>query len=281
MQPLFWAVAGVILGPYLFYRGFLMLQLKRRVINAPRSAIRSAAIGLVEISGKAVGPYTLVAPLSKEECLYYRLMVAADPDDHLSKKSSELCAPLFLDDGTGVALVSPFGADIRLNVSHQKGNLRRAMDGYRSGRTPEFIEEFSIKPGDNIFVLGTLQENKWIRRRVAQDDDRNDELSRVGPGFVGEAEADLLRRGEFAFLDLNAPSGVTVETKQKFDLNPPTILAQGDGPFIISSESERELLTKLSWKSLLCIWGGPIAALWGVWELVFVKPGLIGSPFTH
>jgi uncharacterized membrane protein len=40
IQPLFWAIAGVTFGPYLFYRGFLMLQLKRRMINVPRSNIR-------------------------------------------------------------------------------------------------------------------------------------------------------------------------------------------------------------------------------------------------
>src|SRR5262249_35699242 len=152
---------------------------------------------------------------------------------------------------------------------------------YRGGRTPEFIQEFSIKPGDTIFVLGTLQENRWIKLRSVQDDDGDNELSRIGPGFVSEAEADLLRREAFPFLDANVPSGVTVDTPPKFDLNPPTILAKGNGPFIISTDSEPELLTKLSWKSFLFIWAGPIAALWGVWELVFVKPGLIGSPFTH
>jgi hypothetical protein len=238
-------------------------------------------MGPVEIAGKAVGPYTLVAPLSKEECLYYRLMIAEDPNDGLSKKPPELCAPLFLDDGTGTLMVSPFGADIRLNVSHQKGSLGQAMDGYSAGQTPEFVQEFSIKTGDNIFVLGTLQENGWIKRRLVQDDEGDNELSRIGPGFVCEAEADLLRREAFPFLDANVPSGVTVDTTQKFDLNPPTILAKGNGPFIISSNSEREMLTKLSWGSLLYIWGGPITALWGVWELVFVRPGLIGSPFTR
>src|SRR5262249_23132626 len=161
----------------------------------------------VQIAGKAVGPYTLVAPLSKEECLYYRLMVAEDSNGSLSKKPPELCAPLFIDDGTGLLMVNPFDADIRVNVSHQRGSLGQAMDGYRGGRTPEFIQEFSIKPGDTIFVLGTLQENRWIKLRSVQDDDGDNELSRIGPGFVSEAEADLLRREAFPFLDANVPSG--------------------------------------------------------------------------
>src|SRR5512135_1878506 len=104
-------------------------------------------------------------------------------------------------------------------------------------------------------------------------------MSRIGPGFVGDAEADLLRREALPYLDPSAPSGVTVETQQTFDLNPPAILTKGNGPFIISGDSEHELLTKLNWQSLFCIWGGPMATLWGIWELVFVRPGLIGSPF--
>jgi len=31
----------------------------------------------------------------------------------------------------------------------------------------------------------------------------------------------------------------------------------------------------------MCIWGGPVAALWGIWELLVVQPGLLGSPFAN
>jgi hypothetical protein len=46
-QPLFWAILGAVLGPYLFYRGFRVLQLKREIMNVPRSTIRGAALGAV------------------------------------------------------------------------------------------------------------------------------------------------------------------------------------------------------------------------------------------
>src|SRR6266436_1542390 len=59
-QPLFWAILGIVFGPYLFYRGFRVLQLKRTIMNVPRSTVRGAALGPVEISGKALGPYTLI-----------------------------------------------------------------------------------------------------------------------------------------------------------------------------------------------------------------------------
>ena len=268
VQPLFWAISGVTLGPYLFYRGFRMLQLKRGITNIPRSTIRGAAMGLVEISGKAVGPYTLVAPLSKEECLYYRLVVVNDPDNRFPNKTQQACAPFYIDDGTGVWMVYPPSAELTLKPLHQEGSLGGAMRGYRSGGDPEFVQEYCIKPGDTIFALGTLQENRWAKRPKTADDDWADEMTRIGPGFVSEAEADFLRREAFPFLDANAPSGVTVETTQKFDLNPPVVLNKGNGPFIISSHSEREMLSNLSLSSVLCVWGGPIATLWGIWTIL-------------
>jgi hypothetical protein len=66
--------AGSGVGPYLFFRGFRLLQLKRLLMDVPRSSIHAAALGPVEMSGKAVGPYTVVSPFSRSNCLYYRVV---------------------------------------------------------------------------------------------------------------------------------------------------------------------------------------------------------------
>jgi hypothetical protein len=49
-HPLFWAALGLMIGPYLFYRGFRLLQRKRLIldIDIPRSTVRAAAMGGVE-----------------------------------------------------------------------------------------------------------------------------------------------------------------------------------------------------------------------------------------
>jgi hypothetical protein len=267
-QPLFWAVLGIVFGPYLFYRGFRVLQLKRTIMNVPRSTVRAAAMGPVEISGKALGPYTLVAPMSHDDCLYYRLHVESNPSGDLKSAIHELCAPLFLDDGTGVVMVYPQGAELRMKPSSERadyGKLVVALSTRYRTENPEFAQEYSIKPGDSIFVLGTLRENIWKDRHpfVGTED-----MARIGPGFICDAEADLQRREAYPFLDPSRPSGATVEIAGQFDLNPPVILMKGNGPFVISTDSEINLLSKLSWKSLLFIWGGPIATLWGLWEIL-------------
>jgi hypothetical protein len=278
-QPLLWAGLGVTLGPYFFWRGFQLLQRKRLIMDTPHSTIRAAALGRVQISGKALGPYTLVAPLSHADCFYYRLVIESNPQGDLRRSMQEMCAPLFLDDGTGTLMIFPRGSELLLPPSSDRseyGKLALALTRYSEG-TPEFAQEYSIKPGDTVFVLGTLLENPWAKKDPIAE---CNELSRIGPGFVGEGEADLLRREAYPYLDPKLPSGASLASPDEFDLHPPVIVMKGEGAFVISTESQRDLVAKLNLKSLLFIWGGPAAVLWGLWEILS-RTGLLGAPFQN
>jgi len=274
-QPLFWALAGVIGGPMLFVRGFGLLQRKRLIMDIPQCSVRSAALGQVEICGKAVGPYTLVAPLSHSDCLYYRVTVESGARGDLrNDKMRELCAPLFVDDGTGRVLVYPGGCELQLDPymgEAEYGKTALAMAGNRS-EPPEFVWERCVKPGDQIFVMGSLQENPWAKRNPVAE---TSELSRIGPGFVSAGEADVLRHKAYVSLDQTIPSGAEADDSDHFDLHAPVILMKGDGPFVISEGSQRDVVRRLQWKSMLYIWGGPAAALWGLWK-IFERAKAVG-----
>jgi hypothetical protein len=264
-QRLFWAALAVVGGPALFVRGFRLLQRRRLIADIPRSTIRSAALGPIEISGKAVGPYTLVAPISRSDCLYYRVAVQSNPRaDQKNWKMRELCAPLFLDDGTGKVMIYPAHCDLQIEASDQRedwGKVGLALAGLPLGDDAEFLQEYCIRPGDQLFVLGDLQENPWVKC------DESSELSRIGPGFVSQDEADLLRKEVFPVLEKVIPAGIAVPAPE-FDYHPSVILMKGRGPFVISTESQREIVAELGWKSFLYVWGGPAAALWGLWEIL-------------
>ena len=122
------------------------------------------------------------------------------------------------------------------------------------------VQEYCILPEDNIFVMGTLKENPWSKKT------EDSALSRIGPGFVSQGEADLLRREAFPYLNPDLPSGCF--SGREFDLHPPTIIMQGRHPFVISTHSQHEIASELSWKSPLFIWGGPIWTVWGLWEIL-------------
>jgi hypothetical protein len=263
-QPLFWAVLGVLVGPFLFYRGFRLLRLKRLVLDTPRSKVRAAALGEVEVVGKASGPYTLVSPLRKTDCFYYRVVVRVHNGRTVI---DEMCVPVFLDDGTGQVMIDPRGADLQFDgfSGDNSAYLNHvvARHGF-SGQEVQWAKEYCIEPGSSLFVLGTLRENPWAGKAA---DTNASELTRIGP-FVSEAEADLLRREAFEFLDPAVPSGATLAGGQEFDLYPPAILMKGPSPFVISNRSYREVVSKLHWKSVLYIWGGPLWALAGLWEIL-------------
>src|SRR5438270_42726 len=180
-DPIFYAVAGASVGVYLFYRGFRMLQRKRLIMNTPQCKIRSAAMGLVEVSGLAAGPYTITAPVTHHPCFYYRTLVWELKQSGKSKSwqkahDESLHTPFFLDDNTGKLLVDPTGADMELHcdfkeefrhslfaddaipVSVARFLVSRAITTQR----PLKIEEYCLKPKNALFALGTLAENPGI-----------------------------------------------------------------------------------------------------------------------
>ena len=55
-----------------------------------------------------------------------------------------------------------------------------------------------------------------------------------------------------------------------FEVHPPVAIAKGsDGaPFTISSNSQKEVVSALAWKSTLCIWGGPVLTLVSLYVLL-------------
>ncbi len=85
-------------------------------MNTPSSKIRSAAMGLVEVSGLATGPYTLTAPITGVPCYYYRTMVwewkqRGKGSSWVKEADESLHVPFYLDDGSARVLVNPQGAE--------------------------------------------------------------------------------------------------------------------------------------------------------------------------
>jgi len=175
-----WAVMGAVAGTMLFIRGFMMLRFKRLIINTPASKVRSASMGLVEISGLAKGPSTIPAGVTGEACYYYRAIVwqlkQSGKDQQWQKVADEsFYVPFFVEDSTGRMLIDPQGADLDIHPNFKDEfdtsffsssrnmlpeNVARLMA--RNGVAFDHntrIEEYCIKPDYSLFVLGTLGDN--------------------------------------------------------------------------------------------------------------------------
>ena len=171
------AVAG---GFYCFIRGFRLLARKRLLLNTPASKIRSASLGLVEVSGVATGPYTLPAPISEKLCFLYRTTAWQKSEESKTgewKKVAEesLHVPFFVDDSTGQLLIEPSGAELDLHLNYQQNFSDTIFSPHATPQVLSFlarhgvepsskirIEECSIEPQLPLFIVGTLAENPGI-----------------------------------------------------------------------------------------------------------------------
>ena len=176
-----YAAIGMSAGLYLFYRGFRILQRKRLIQNTPTSKIRSASLGLVEINGLATGPYTIAAPVTGRSCFYYRTLAwelrrSGKSEEWQQVVDDSSHVPFFVDDNTGVVLVNPQSAEMELHRDfHQEYSnsmffgkempervraflARHAVSGEHRVR----VDEYSIKPKNALFILGTLAENSGL-----------------------------------------------------------------------------------------------------------------------
>jgi hypothetical protein len=177
---LFVFTAGV--GAYLFYRGLRLLQRERLVLNTPCSKVRSASMGLVEMSGQAVGPHTIPSPATGRSCFYYRTLAWQSKRSAGNRRWQKVAEesfhlPFYLDDNTGRVLVDPQGAelDIHRNFQQEFGTTTFSSKAEIPERISSFlarngvnenqsikIEEYCIKPKTSLFILGTLGENPGV-----------------------------------------------------------------------------------------------------------------------
>ena len=178
-----WPVIGACAGVYLFYRGFGILRRKRLIQNTPTSKIRSAAMGLVEVNGLAVGPYVMNAPITGFPCYYHRSVAWQLKQSGKNKswqKVADECRhlPFYLDDNTGRLLINPQGAEMDIHrdfhEEYRTSLFSNSVDMpvnvstflMRHGISTDKkikVEEYCIKPKNALFILGTLSENPGLK----------------------------------------------------------------------------------------------------------------------
>jgi E3 Ubiquitin ligase len=201
-RPIAWCVIGICVGIYLFVQGFRLLQRRQLILNTPVSKIRSASMGMVELSGLAVGPYTLVAPVTERHCYYYRTLVwewkRRGRSSQWVKIASEcMHVPFFLDDNTAKVMVDPRGAELDLHRDFQQEfcdgffttkeeappNVHALLSRHGISTNNKIkVEEFCIKPKNALFLLGTLDENHGLEL-TSQPIHDDESISRLGNIF--------------------------------------------------------------------------------------------------
>jgi hypothetical protein len=151
----------------LCWGGFVCLRLKRLIEDTPTSRIRSLAMGLVEVHGRALRRYALVAPMTQGACVWYRLRKYRRDQNNRWTQTSESDSnhvPFVLDDGSGQVVVDPAGATIKVKTVQtgypgESTLIGSVADG---GPDEKWVEEL-IYEGTTLYVLGFARPSRGGR----------------------------------------------------------------------------------------------------------------------
>lgn len=140
-----WSISFGLVGLTSFWAWHANLKRYRTVADTPTSRIGSAPQGYVEIVGRGKQPpgEKLFSPVSGLPCLWFRYRIERRSGDRWERVESGVSHDTFgVDDGSGMLLVDPEGAEI--HAAHKQVSIR---DGYR--RT-----EWTLIEGDTVYVIG-------------------------------------------------------------------------------------------------------------------------------
>jgi hypothetical protein len=163
MRPLFGhavrsGLLPAVIATALCWGAFACLRLKRFVEDTPTSRIRSLAMGLVEVRGRAVRRYALVAPMTQGACVWYRLRRYRRDNNNrwnLTSESDSNHVPFVIDDGSGQVVVDPAGAtiDVKTEQTGYPGESTLIGAALEGGPDEKWVEEL-IYEGTTLYVLG-------------------------------------------------------------------------------------------------------------------------------
>ena len=129
-------LVGFISGIASFFRGFRNYRKYLLLQDTPAIPIRSIAMGLVRIHGKAAGDHTVESPISHSACCVYQIHIEKWKDEEDSGRWIHYGADangvtFYLEDGSGRVLVDPRGAEFDI-----ESTAVREASGTRSSVAP-------------------------------------------------------------------------------------------------------------------------------------------------
>jgi hypothetical protein len=300
-------VAAAVLcggGVFSFFWGFTRLRKKRLIENIPTSTVRSLAMGMTELIGKARPKRILSSPLPQTDCIYYRYKIEEYRRSGKSgrwvtiAKGDSCDVPFILEDDTGSVVVYPDKAEIILphDYSYCTSSFGTSMpqnleffmqsSGLRSSGMFGFkkslrFHEWYIQDGEQVYILGNAQKTKdFMHEHAVKLQQRLDAL-RADPALLREIDTNqdgeispeewdaAQKKAEAQLLEEEIREGHSSELAD-------VVIARGerDKIFIISDQNQEKLIKKLFWQSFAGIYGGAALAI-GSFVLLLVQLGLL------
>lgn len=263
-----------VLSAAFFLAGAQALRWKRRIENTPTSRVRSLAMGMVEVHGRAVRQYALVSPMTHLACVWYCLR-RYRRDRHgwrVSSTRSSGAVPFLLDDGTGRVRIDPRRATVRARHREEGygGGGGLYFTGLGGSSDEKWVEEV-IAEGTPLYVLGfarsrrpsgsLAERTREKLRRLKGDRQALGRFDADGDGRISPEEWETARSSmeQAALREQLAETAPRRQEEQAVIGPPPGRLL----PFIIAeTESEAHLSGRYGRAAAVLLTVGLLCAAW-------------------
>jgi hypothetical protein len=224
-------------------------------------------MGLVEIHGKAKGQQTVLSPVTKTPCFFYKVDIERWVRDknggHWSHAATDAEGVRFyLEDATGKVLVDAHGAECDL-IQTTKRETRRGV-GASLGRLFGGTRDSSLTTGSGVSDSDLLNyaESLVSTAHTTFSLDPGSLLAGLGRGTLGlgMGSEHRYRLSEYCIVPEHwyAVTGTCVENPNPQDEHDRNMIEKGQNEptFLISWRSEKEIEGALRNRAVLHIFGG-------------------------
>ncbi|HEV2494835.1 MAG TPA: hypothetical protein VG204_17370 [Terriglobia bacterium] len=255
------AAVGFGAGIYWFFKGLWTFRKYRVIEDTPQTPIRSIAMGLVDVQGKAVGDPPITSPITRTPCFFYQVKIEKwtqtgdKPQDGVWRhyKTDAGGKPFTLEDPTGKVLVDAHGADFDLTPSDNReiGDFSRffvpSVEADDPVIDPEIASTFEASDREVLMYItkaagksGLLSGRYRVTEYCIEPEQSYDVTGTCteNPGAKDEHDRNLIRKGT----------------------NEPT--------FVISMDGKVDLESTLRYKALRGVLGGGLLAVGCLWFLL-------------
>ena len=258
------AIGCTLAGAWIFWSGFRALRVQKLIESTPSSRIGSMAMGLVEVQGSVALRSRVSAPFSNRPCGYWELEIATRTNrgnrgmsEWSTVHSARSGHPFFLQDDSGVALVYPQGADVRLPWS-----VEEHTNGFG---VPEMYMDYMKEHGLGMRTLWSVGPMRF-REKVLEEGAAMYVIGRANPKSMAQAVSD-----DEVVLAATGTSG-GARSMQTLDQRTQGVIRKtpGDPVFVISGQSEKQMVAEYGLRAFAGVVGGPIVTLIGAWFLMLL-----------
>ncbi len=236
-----WLMIGFGFGLFLFFRGLRTFRRSLMVADTPTIPIRSVAMGITQVHGRAEGAEAFPSPVSGTSCYAFKVKIERWDNRGWGHHRTDQNGRRFLiADDSGRIRVDPLEADFDLPV-----NCRRTVGASQTSIYPAIMD--LIRPTSTA-----VDDDVSLEVRT---DEQLLEYAGVGYGYQNALHflEYCIRPGhEYDVL------GTCVENPRPRGDDDKNLITKGDhnGTFLISSKSAEQLKQGMGWRSTVMVIGG-------------------------